>query len=456
MLVLASTDATDPKVIASYLLDANSFTPSTEGNVKTYKMESPIETVVGNVNVYAFVNPKNGLTFTPGESINRVLTVADYTSLNSGMGNANATFFMANTKDVSTDLKAFNATDWNESSDRINKITVEVERFVSKVTFAKNTTVENETYTVKDGDVTVASAKVIGTNIINLNKKSNLLKQNMWYYDVDPHTYTNLFYVEDPNTTVMAYNTEEDKTAANSYITENFTYTSAVDDDFKAVDDPNGLFYCLENTMFTPAAQQNGQTTGAIYKVEFTPNATNGFTALAGGEGTTLGDNYKKYNATYPLGTDFWEQTAETKDFYVCNDLIFGNKEAAIFYKMLSDKTTVMTDEEITAFKTSYETEITKEDADLDYLTKYTDGICYYTAWIKHNAGETEFMAKGKYGVVRNHWYEMTVNSIKGLGTAKPTIPSTPEQPDDKVKSKLEVSVKIVPWRYISQSVDLE
>lgn len=477
-LVLATDD---DKVIASYSLTAADFdTPTTNANGgKTYKMKSPIETTTGLVKVYAFVNP-TGLTFTTGEPVNRQLTVEKNTTTGKSNkfgsiandGSSYNAFLMANTKEVSTSLLAVTATDdewekvegWSKGEEKVNSVTVEVERLVSKVTFSANTTVTDNTFEVKQGNTTIAKAVVKGANIINLNTKTNLLKQGLYWYGEDGTDYSKLFYVTDPNyTTVLEYKTLDQQTAANNYIAENFAQTYTTEFYQIGTSTASGTtaredaLYCLENTMAADA-QQNGQTTGAIYQVEYqVENA--GISSIGGEEGTTVATNYNFVVNQSDIVTDkstFWNKAADVKTFYAYNELIFGNKNAAVLYKLLTEQgNTTLTSDNYADFKSSYETEIQKDaPADIDI---YKDGICYYTAWIMHNtAAVNDYMALGKYGVVRNHWYDLTVNSINGLGTLEPTIPGTPDQPDDKVKAKIEVEVSLVPWRYIQQSVDLE
>lgn len=95
-----------------------------------------------------------------------------------------------------------------------------------------------------------------------------------------------------------------------------------------------------------------------------------------------------------------------------------------------------------------------KTNANDDDIQTYKEGYCYYTAWIKHNPGGTT-MQQDKYGVVRNFWYELTVNSIKKLGYSKPTY-KDPKDPDDKAEASIQVQVNIKKWRWVKQNVDLE
>ena len=64
-------------------------------------------------------------------------------------------------------------------------------------------------------------------------------------------------------------------------------------------------------------------------------------------------------------------------------------------------------------------------------------------------------MQQDKYGVVRNFWYELTVDNIKKLGYSKPTY-EDPKTPDDKAEASIQVKVNIKKWRVVKQNLDLE
>lgn len=102
----------------------------------------------------------------------------------------------------------------------------------------------------------------------------------------------------------------------------------------------------------------------------------------------------------------------------------------------------------------------------------YKGGVSYYPVMIKHFGDEqTPWAATdannaasypvpnadanwlGRYGVLRNNWYEITVKSIKGIGSAE--VPKVYGTPDDPVNSYISVEINILSWAKRSQSVDL-
>ena len=62
----------------------------------------------------------------------------------------------------------------------------------------------------------------------------------------------------------------------------------------------------------------------------------------------------------------------------------------------------------------------------------------------------------GRYGVVRDNWYKLSIDKIAKIGTAEPVDPSTttPDTPDDEIENYLSVHVHILPWVLRSQSVN--
>lgn len=111
------------------------------------------------------------------------------------------------------------------------------------------------------------------------------------------------------------------------------------------------------------------------------------------------------------------------------------------------------------------ETDEYKNNIEIDF---YKDGVCYYDAFIRHfNDGEAPLESEdgtkdaqvndpellGRYGVVRNNWYVLNVNSVKGIGDS--TVPELPAKPVDEKEFFLSVEINIMPWVMRSQDVDL-
>ena len=321
----------------------------------------------------------------------------------------------------------------------VNLVTVNVERAVSKVTFGN--TADKLSFNIEEGGNIIAKAKLEGVSLINLNNKMFLVKDGTLAQN-KPVTTNDWPYPVDPN----YYKTKEDADYA-TYITDNFTQKEA--SSFSAPSDAK--FYCPENTM-SALAQLNGQTTGVVYKVNYKPEGKY-YTELAAENGT---DSYSQmFENVLALGDDvrnsaitktiFTEADKTDGTFYSYNGYVFKSMAGARLYKAIA---TANPGADAAAVNTAF----TKGNE--DGIQTYTKGDCYYTAWIKHNPGGTT-MQQDKYGVVRNFWYELTVNSIKKLGYSKPTF-KDPKDPDDKAEASIQVQVNIKKWRWVKNNVDLE
>lgn len=81
------------------------------------------------------------------------------------------------------------------------------------------------------------------------------------------------------------------------------------------------------------------------------------------------------------------------------------------------------------------------------------DGRAYYYVPIKHLGGNGEL---AEYGIVRNHFYKITLSGIKGFGTpvydpAKVVVPAVPTYQDTYLAAR----VQVLQWRVVTQSASL-
>ena len=104
-------------------------------------------------------------------------------------------------------------------------------------------------------------------------------------------------------------------------------------------------------------------------------------------------------------------------------------------------------------------------------IAYYKGGVSYYPVMIKHfgesetpwaaDPGQTESYPVtnrdqnylGRYGVLRNNSYQITVNNVKKIGY--PEVPTYPGSFDDPVESWIGVTINILPWVVRSQNVSL-
>lgn len=235
--------------------------------------------------------------------------------------------------------------------------------------------------------------------------------------------------------------------------------------------------YCLENT-FNLANMYQGQTTRVIFKATYTPKDDAG-NPLADKDGTfyTIG-NMTTILKEAALKTAV--NTAATSVLPGCTVDYTNLKQEGSHVITLADikdsNGTTLVADKVYSGKTG--TEIVKEINDklglidgaghaeaMVGINTYAQGVTYYIARVKHfgsltpwNSGESYGTDNGKYlgryGMLRNNWYELKVGNVYGPGY--PGVPPVdPNQPDDENEKYLSVSVKILSWAKRSDTVDL-
>lgn len=239
--------------------------------------------------------------------------------------------------------------------------------------------------------------------------------------------------------------------------------------------------YCNENT-FQVTAQNQDQTTRVVLGVKMSAPGTTTYDAdlytINDNKGVvyteaTLAERLKNILLNEPA-VKTWAD-AHTN---VSLDITFGNDIAGattITNATLKGKTAPGAADD--TFTGTFTTDFNKA---LPNIVRYKGGVAYYAVRIKH-FGDTEgtpwnvagqgvkpgvnsliypsatgtnidwFL--GRYGVVRNNWYDISVNSIQTLGDA--TIPAFTNDPDDVLKNYISVSINVLSWSKHSQSADL-
>lgn len=255
----------------------------------------------------------------------------------------------------------------------------------------------------------------------------------------------------------LSADTPESKTARE----ENFNYIKKE----KLTADPTKPLYCLENT-FNLENMMQGQTTRVIFKASYTPK---GFTEA---DGKTF----------YKVGTSvaLWKQkdledhikaavskvipVTTTDDITIKLDAEGNDITAAGNHVITAANFTVKGHDTVTEEEEKAVNEkvgLTKDAG----ISTYANGESYYIARIKHFGdvltpwesgayGTNNLAYLGRYGMLRNNWYELNVQSVSGPGY--PDVPEVkPNTPDDEDDQYIKVSVKILSWAKRSQNIDL-
>lgn len=358
--------------------------------------------------------------------------------------------------------------------------TVFVERGVAKMTVAapgtitvKDKATSNDTQskvTFSKWALDITNKKTYAVhNIDGLSKDFS----DIWTTERFTGTNNRVYWGTDPNYNLAELNTNDAKRKEEL----NFiTAPSEINKDFTNTTNTNPV-YCLENT-FNLANMYQGQTTRVIFKATYTPKDDAG-NPLAEQDGTfyTIGNMTNILNEA-ALKTAV--NTAATSVLPGCTvDYTNLKTEGShvITLADIKDSTgkTLVADKDYSG-KTG--TQIVKEINDklglidgaghaeaMVGINTYAQGVTYYIARVKHfgsltpwNSGESygtdNLKYLGRYGMLRNNWYELTVGNVYGPGY--PGVPPVdPNQPDDENEKYLSVSVKILSWAKRSDTVDL-
>lgn len=231
--------------------------------------------------------------------------------------------------------------------------------------------------------------------------------------------------------------------------------------------------YCLENT-FDVDHMTFHNTTRAVLKVKI---------------GSETGDRYILHN---------WDNNANTWcDLDEMKTKVLENIQAMAVYQgktisevVLKEKSGIENVLVLESYKVG--DDVTNSGTDFETaknrigdVYKYVDGYAYYEVRIKHFGDDLtpwnglgtkkEWTTEpkegsistiypdpqaqnylGRYGVLRNNWYELKITKVKRIGT--PYIPAVAgvDTPDDVINSYISVNINILSWAKREQGVELQ
>lgn len=368
--------------------------------------------------------------------------------------------------------------------------TVFVERGVAKMTVATPGT--TGTIIVKDKATPTATTKKSEVKFSNwaldiTNKKTYAVHNidglsadydKIWNTDSPNRfigTNNRVYWGKDPNyenDDLKLTNKDADREAEFNFIDA----TSKIDKDFGETNP----VYCLENT-FNLTNMYQGQTTRVIFKATYTPKDDTGADlADTGGTFYTIGNmttilkladlktavdaaadavlpgcvvdykNLEKAGSHVITLEDIKENASSTTHLDGATKYGTGLKTGEDIVAAINDKLGLKAGrpEEMVGINT------------------YLNGVTYYIARVKHFGDDKTPWSSGsaydghndkylgRYGMLRNNWYELKVGNVYGPGY--PGVPPVdPTLPDDENEKYLSVSVKILSWAKRSQKVDL-
>lgn len=336
-----------------------------------------------------------------------------------------------------------------EAQALLNPVVIHVERLLARVDLrqAKDVglTINNSTEKVGIAQTeTVITPVITGYGLAAKNPDSYLLKNlGNKYWDWDEW---------DDTPKYRSYWAVSARPSTFEY--DSWSTISATDDNlpaFDAVGGPRHL-YCLENT-------NNGSNEkGYAYSAGKAPQEATTLVVAAQLQvgGTPI--DLVKYAGSFYRKTDFFEVVenylnskglkyknggADATDWRNVLELTQTGTPGNQAYKV---KPTIVTG-------TTFESDVVKDavTSALNTLGEawyWNQGKAYYFVTIEH-FGTPDCL----YGVVRNHIYDITIQSVTGLGTpvADPDEDIVPEKPVGDEESHVAAQIKVLKWKIVKQ-----
>lgn len=455
LVVFKGTSEAEAKVQNIYdIADLRPWNDNADSNITTTAQvvckvnEAPSE--ASNVYLMVLLNVPEGFVARnwTNKKLSEIVTIAKE---NINFGDSKHNFFMSNApryvNGVATTLVKLNEGDiYTTKEDAANApaTKVYVERGVAKATVSTP-----EAKELKLGDETFqVSLKSWGLDVVN--------KQTYWVRNVTSFdswkSLGNRFYSDESNRIYWGID-------PNYSTNPEAGFTRVALNNLMALDQPG---YCLENT-FDLNQQYQNQTTSVVFKGAFERKQEDG--------------SYKA-ETFYTVGSvNNVAYTAEKAKTLIISQAckVLGDKKLADKYAVSENAAFLSTagDNTLAATDVTYGGEALSGDeiAELNdaigTFHTYVDGICYYRILVKHfgndltpwNPGDDSYGSGnegkwlGRYGMLRNNWYEVNVSEILNLGDA--TLPDPKPVPDDETNYYLNFEVNIYSWAKRVQNEEL-
>ena len=467
---------------------------SGSGITTTAKLTAKINNaqVGANKGYYALIVLNNN------EGTDKKITYPDpeqtYAEWSQKAGNANATnylkydkgFFMANapkyvadgTPETLVEIKNIYAS--KQEAENSTATTVYVERGLAKVSLETGS--ENKHVDITSGNYNGDKVDITGWTLDVTNTKTypvhvtDGLWSDIWkttvadgdngasitrFYDSKLREFPRVYWGADPNYKKNLATVGECKTE----------FTMATTADFKTGAEAKEPQYCLENT-FDIAHMVQGQTTRVLFSAKYTPNGFHdGETFYKMGNSSQLWNATKVEAQIKAKAMEVLGETDETKVTVTLAAPANNLTEAGVHFVAAANVThvggTALSTENVDNInaKLGFKKATTSDPA--VGLSTFAGGVSYYIARVKHfgdyltkwEAGNKTYDSNninwlGRYGVLRNNWYELSVHSVSGPGY--PDVPEVnPTDPDDVNDQYINVEVKILDWALRKQQIEL-
>ena len=360
-----------------------------------------------------------------------------------------------------------------------------VERAVAKVTVNAQ-----DAETVTDGNPKLAGYEVEGWTFNVANTKTyavrNVEGADWWALTrtgvTDYRFLGNVAVAENLYRTYWGYDPNY-----NTYTAADFTVKSGEELDNTTLlgFGENNPGYCLENT-FDIANQIENRTTAVVVKAKLkvTGAEADGTFYTVNGNTSTI---YQKAGVENLVKTRIMDWLEENKATYIQSGTVDGDDLVVKLSNATTDKGGIITVASV-VLPEEAATGITFVDGqNLDALNEafatqvanlvnggtnplvisyYKDGYAYYDIKIQHFGDNQTPWAQdgqdgyttaadflGRYGALRNNWYDITVTGIKNIGSA--SVPDVTNKWDDPEDNYIAVSINILSWATRKQSAEL-
>lgn len=392
-----------------------------------------------------------------------------------GIFMANAPKYTGTTTEPTTLVPIANICASREEAQAKVATTVYVERGLAKVTMQNYT---DGGYTVAEGTYKGDKVEIKNWQLDVTNKSTFPVHQigetgfdDIWstprFYDGGNQSFKRVYWGVDPNYSGATLQKLEACKNAFTMIGKN---------DIKGKTGNDHPQYCLENT-FDLSNMMQGQTTRVVFKAVYTPSALVGTTEKTFykiGNNTAIwkkADLEEQIHTVAVTAMGITDATEQAK-YVVKLDATDNNISGEAGQHLIKAENITYTGEGTSQVNQNVVNTINeklglKEEGGkiTSGIATYLDGVTYYIARIKHfneltpwTAGEGYGIKNdkylGRYGVLRNNWYDLSVTSISGLGY--PDVPEVkPTVPDDENEQFINVEVKILDWAKRSQQIKL-
>lgn len=236
--------------------------------------------------------------------------------------------------------------------------------------------------------------------------------------------------------------------------------------------------YCLENTFNVNNMKQDRSTRVVVRAQLSTTGITAGqdFYTVNGGKSTL----YSKANLDKMVQKAIYDH-ADVQHFINTHTGTFSSDQIVLTYSGRADATGEHTIEDFdvtiggVAMTTAEKaTALHDVNNQIKHITCYKDGYAYYPIIIKHFGDQTPWGLDkdntitgtniypatnrnanylGRYGVLRNNWYDLQVTGIRTIGSA--VIPSRNDKYDDELNQYISVKINVLSWAKRTQSEEL-